>query len=77
MSYETSSDRVVLTAKVSKESAAGWQKFCAENGISLTGFIEVAGLELAEETFPPSIEARARMVELARKVDLQRRSRRK
>ena len=71
------SDRVALTAKISPESAEGWQNFCADNGISLTAFIEVAGLALARETFPPSVEARAQMVDDARKVDLARRSRRR
>ena len=67
--------RETLTAKISPESARGWKEFCNNNGISLTAMIEVAGLELAQETNPPSVPARAKMVENARVVDIERRSR--
>lgn len=46
-----------------------------QNGVSLTALIEVAGLQLAEETHPPQIPARVRMVEEARQVDIARRNR--
>lgn len=68
--------REVLSARVSHDSAEGWRSFCARSGVSLAAFLEVAGLELAAESFPPSVEARQRMVEAARAVDLARRSRR-
>lgn len=70
-------EREVLSAKISKESADGWKKFCHGNGVSLTAMIEVAGLQLAEEQVPPKVEARKQMVELAREVDIARRSRKK
>ena len=69
-------DREVLSARVSPEAAAGWREFCARAGISLAAFLEVAGRELAEESFPPSVSARRRMVDAAREVDRHRRSRR-
>ena len=72
-----SDERVVITAKISSQSAAGWRNFCDQNGISLTAMLEVAGLELAEETAPPIVEARQKMVEAARVVDGSRRARRK
>ena len=74
---ETNEDRVVITAKISRESADGWRKFCDGNGMSLTAMLEVAGLELAEENIPPDVEARRRMVTKAREVDRLRRVRRK
>lgn len=70
-------EREVLTAKVSRESSEGWRKFCADNGITVTALIEVAGLELAAETMPPTVKARESMVEKARQIDLKRRSRRR
>ncbi|MEM7411107.1 MAG: hypothetical protein AAF430_12800 [Myxococcota bacterium] len=68
--------REVLSARVSPEAAAGWRDFCARAGVSLAAFMEVAGRELAGETFPPSVAARRRMVDAAREVDRERRSRR-
>ncbi len=70
-------EREVLTAKVSREAAAGWRDFCAKHGVSITAFLEVAGRELAAETIPPTEEARQRMVEKAREVDRNRRSRKR
>ena len=70
------SDKKVISAKISKESADGWRDFCHDNGVSLTALIEVAGLQLAQETNPPTIEARVKMVEEARRVDIDRRMRR-
>lgn len=68
-------DRIVISARVSQEAAAGWKNFCDANGISLASFLEVAGLELSKESFPPTVAARRRMVAAARKVDQARRSR--
>ena len=70
-------EREVITAKISHQAAEGWRKFCAENGVTLTALIEVAGLDLAQETSPPSVAARVRMVQRARVIDLERRSRRR
>ena len=67
--------RETLTAKISTESARGWKDFCNSNGISLTAMIEVAGLELAQETNPPTVQARISMIEKARAIDIARRSR--
>ena len=68
--------RVVISGRVSQESADGWRSFCEGNGISLAAFLEAAGRVLGNETVPPSVEERRRMVEAARKVDLDRRRRR-
>lgn len=70
-------DREILTAKVSRQAADGWREFCAANGVTITALIEVAGLDLAAETIPPTVEARVKMVQRARDVDLERRSRRR
>ena len=70
------SDKKVISAKISKESADGWRDFCHDNGVSLTALIEVAGLQLAQETHPPTVQARVKMVEEARRVDIERRARR-
>ena len=69
--------REIVSGRVSTQSAKGWRDFCHANGISLAAFLEVAGQALAEETFPPSVEERRLMVERARQVDQQRRSRKK
>lgn len=76
MSEENMDARVVVSARVSKEAATGWRAFCDENGISLSALLEVAGRQLANETFPPRVEERRKMVEEARKIDIQRRARR-
>lgn len=73
---EAVDDRKVITAKISRESAEGWRKFCVANGVTLTALIEVAGLDLAVESSPPAVEARIKMIARAREVDLARRSRR-
>ena len=67
----------MISGRVSASSAEGWRKFCEANGISLSAFLEAAGQALAKETYPPSVEERQRLVEAARRVDLERRSRRK
>ena len=64
----------IISAKVSLESADGFTDFCKSNGISLSAFLEVAGLDLKEETTPPS-PVRQRVVERAREVDQLRRRR--
>ncbi len=68
--------REVISAKVSQESLAGWRKFCVENGVSMAALLEVAGLQFAKETNPPTQKERVEMVEMARNIDIQRRSRR-
>ena len=68
-------DREVLSAKISCEAANGWKNFCSANGVSVTAMLEVAGVELASETLPPTVEARKRMVEAAREIDRLRRVR--
>ena len=69
-------DREVISAKVSQNSAAGWRKFCEQNGVSLAALLEVAGLQLADEANPLAAIERIDMVEEARAIDIQRRSRR-
>jgi len=69
--------REIVSGRVSITAAEGWRNFCEGNGISLSAFLEAAGLALVKETFPPSIAARRALVDEARRVDLQRRSRRK
>lgn len=70
-----SEERVVISAKISKEAAEGWRNFCDVNGISLTAMLEVAGLALSTETAPPHVKERQNMVNDAREVDRQRRVR--
>lgn len=74
---DNSEEREVVSGRVSARSAEGWRKFCRQNGISLAAFLEAAGLALAQESFPPSVKERQKLVEKAREVDLERRSRRK
>lgn len=74
----TKSDpQIQLSVKVSKKSAEGWRNFCDKNGITLTAFIEVAGLQLVDEATPPKVKERQLMVEKAREVDRKRRIRKK
>ena len=68
---------ITISVKVSEQSSNGWKQFCEKNGITLSAFIEVAGLQLLDETAPPQVEARQKMVEMSRKIDQQRRVRRK
>lgn len=70
-------EREVITAKISRQAADGWRRFCAGNGVTLTALIEVAGIDLATETIPPTVEARQKMIEQARQIDLARRSRKR
>lgn len=69
-------DRVTISGKVSPESAAGWRSFCEQNGITVAAMLEIAGLQLAAESFPPKVKERREMVEMARKIDRDRRDRR-
>ena len=68
-------DRVVINARLSEASAEGWRSFCAANGISLSAFLEVVGLNLAGDTAPSRIPEREQMVQSARTVDIERRRR--
>ena len=68
---------IAISVKVSKDSAEGWKGFCDKNGVTLSAFIEVAGLMLVDETVPPTVKERARMVEKAREVDRTRRVRKR
>ncbi len=74
---KNNSPQVTISVKVTEQSAEGWKSFCDANGITLSAFIEVAGRQLATETHPPSVEERIRMVDLARDIDRQRRTRKK
>lgn len=74
---EQSEGRVVITARISPESAAGWRRFCDASGVSMTAMLEAAGRDLAEETFPPTAKERQRMVLNAREIDRQRRVRKR
>ena len=69
--------REILSAKISCESAEGWRDFCAQHGIYVTAYMEVNGRSLREETNPLAGAVRRRMIEDARAVDKERRSRRK
>lgn len=73
MSGET---REVISAKVSLKSAKGWRDFCAEHGISMSAALEAAGLRLAKSPTGSLEDARRSLVEDARLIDIQRRSRR-
>ena len=70
-------DRVTISAKISPEASLGWRNFCDQNGISVAAMLEIAGVQLANEAFPPKVEERRKMVHLAREIDRQRRDRRK
>ncbi|MEM1198155.1 MAG: hypothetical protein AAGI06_02490 [Pseudomonadota bacterium] len=74
---ENANQRVTISAKISPEAAVGWRNFCDQNGISVAAMLEIAGQQLAEEAFPPRVEERRKMVELAREVDRVRRDRRR
>lgn len=71
------SPEITLSVKVTANSAEGWKGFCEKNGITLSAFIEVAGLQLLNETAPPTIKERQVMVEKAREIDQKRRIRKK
>lgn len=77
MGEDNPDEREILSAKISRRAAEGWRGFCARHGISVTSFIEVAGRELYDETSPPTVEARQRMIIAAREIDRIRRSRKK
>ena len=70
-------EREILSAKISRHAAEGWRDFCARHGISLTSYLEVSGRELAQEAVPPRVPEMPQLVESARQVDLQRRSRKR
>ena len=70
-----SEEREMIGARVSAASAEGWRAFCAQNGVSLSAFIEIAGVRLADEPYPPQTPERIAMIEEARQVDQERRSR--
>ncbi len=75
MTSSSDGKRQVISARLSDEAAEGWRSFCSKAGVSLAAFLEVAGLELASESFPPSVNERRQMVEKAREVDRKRRER--
>ena len=74
---KSKSPEVTLSVKVTSKSAEGWKKFCEKNGVTLSAFIEVAGLELVNETAPPKVKARQEMIIQAREIDQKRRVRKR
>ncbi|MEM7467975.1 MAG: hypothetical protein AAF387_13960 [Pseudomonadota bacterium] len=73
---EPAVDRQMISGRLSQKAAAGWRDFCDANGVSLTAFLEVAGLDLADDDTPSKIEARRQMVAKAKLLDTKRRGRR-
>ena len=73
---ESASDRYMISGRLSKKAAAGWRDFCDANGISLTAFLEIAGLDLADDSSPSKVPERRKMVEKAKAIDTRRRGRR-
>lgn len=63
-----------VTTRLSDRSRSGWEKACLRAGVTLTALIEATGLELHNGPID-STERGARIVELARQIDLDRRAR--
>lgn len=57
--------------RLSVEAREGLDRVCLEHGVTLTAYIEALGLLYADGT----IEARAEVFALARRIDRDRRSR--
>ena len=70
-------EKEILSAKISRQAAEGWREFCARHGISLTSSLEVLGLALAQDAEPVRMPVLHQLVESARQVDIQRRSRKR
>ncbi len=73
--HRSDEGRVVISAKVSAASAAGWKTFCRENAVSLAALLEVMGQELADGEASLHGTERERLVGRARDIDNARRAR--
>lgn len=63
-----------MNLRLSFEARRGWDRFCREQGVTLTAFVEAIGLELDERGM---VEGRGpQVVERARQIDTERRNRR-
>lgn len=71
------SDRRNLHVRLSKSAYRGWAEFADSSGVTLGALVEAAGLFLGElTTDDPNTVERERMVQWARQIDRDRRSRR-
>jgi hypothetical protein len=70
-------ERQALHAYLSQASHDAWQLFAEENGVSVTGLIEMLGLQIAAdvEDAGDATEVRQDWVRQSRKVDARRRRR--
>lgn len=64
-----------LHVRVTDESFDGWTAFANRHGVSLAALVEAMGVQLGE-TLDPESEPGWKMVEQARRIDAERRSRR-
>jgi hypothetical protein len=75
------SERQAIHAYLSEQAHQAWQTFAEENGVSVTGLIEVLGLTLSDEIDKAvaaggdAADVRKDWVKQGRKVDAQRRRR--
>lgn len=64
-------------ARLSDESAEGWALVCQEAGVTFSGLLEALGRRLHDDQNRADFLIRHPLFELARKVDEERRSRRR
>jgi hypothetical protein len=71
------SERQAIHAYLSEQAHEAWQTFAEENGVSVTGLIEVLGLTLSDEIDAAGDAASIRQdwAKQGRKIDAQRRRR--
>lgn len=67
-------ERVQVTTRISPDSRRGWDRACLAAGVTMTALMEAIGLDLLEHGIRS--DAGREMVERARQIDLERRSRR-
>lgn len=66
--------RANLHVRLSEEARAGWERACLRYGITLSAYIESIGIELARNDV--RTDQGMDVIERARQIDLDRRSRR-
>jgi hypothetical protein len=67
-------NRVQVTTRISLDARRGWDRGCLAGGVTMTALMEAIGLELLEHGVRSDVGHE--VVERARQIDLERRSRR-
>lgn len=69
-------DKTTVTVRMSRDCRRGWDKACQRYGVTLTALVEAIGCDLLDHGGTTSKDRGPALIERAREIDRERRSRR-